>query len=115
MELEDWGLWQHGAILAPGTTGSHQSFFPKKIYLAVSEIGSFPVLSNRFQRDASKLFRQQLVELRDVFRLRKQLANLRQPGHGECAQFIQLRPERSWPSFQERVRERCACYWMIDA
>src|SRR5262249_1508803 len=81
------------SILAPGTTGSHQSFFPKKIYLAVSEIGSFPVLSNRFQRDASKLFRQQLVELRDVFRLRKQLANLRQTGHGECAQFIQLRPD----------------------
>lgn len=71
----------------------------------MSEIRSFPVLSNKFKRGASKLFRQQLVELRDVFWLREQLANLRQAGHGEYAQFIQLQPECPWSWLQEHVRD----------
>jgi hypothetical protein len=38
------------SILAPGTTGMRQLFFTKKIYFAVSEIGSFSILGRGFER-----------------------------------------------------------------
>lgn len=68
--------WQHGAILAPGTTRSRHRFLPKEINLALRGVAISVGIGHRLQCEPAEVIGQRRACLVDALRMRDELPQI---------------------------------------